>query len=132
MKKILILIIIPILFSCSKDEENSISINTLNLVSPNTVRISDTITITGENMSEIRQCKFVTRFIGINVHPIEQSDNMIKVIVPVINDEEFDLYILPNSNGYNNFHFNLIGTFPLPNSQLFNNKNGSMLNIVGS
>ena len=130
MKKILILIIIPILFSCSKDEENSISINTLNLVSPNTVRISDTITITGENMSEIRQCKFVTRFIGINVHPIEQSDNMIKVIVPVINDEEFDLYILPNSNGYNNFHFNLIGTFPLPNSQLFNNKNIEIVKMI--
>jgi hypothetical protein len=130
MKKTLILIILSTLFSCSKDEENSNSINTLNLVSPNTVRISDTITITGENMSEIRQCKFVTRFNGITVYPIEQSDNMIKVIVPAINDEEFDLYILPNSNGYNNFHFNLIGTFPLPSSQFFNNKNIGIVKMI--
>lgn len=109
-------------YSCSSDEENSNN-KKFTILSSTKVRIGDTIVVSGKNMSTIKSVKFKNRFQNVNVEFFEKSDDIIKVVVPALKDENFNIVLLPNSSGHNALDFDLIGSFELPqttNAQWYN------------
>ncbi len=129
MKKVILFLIIIITFSCSKEEEKAAN-KDLTVLSSKKVRIGDTIVLSGQNFDAVKNVEFGNRFQYISVNPIYKSNELIKVIVPVLKDENFILRISPNPSSYNTLNFNLIGTFPLPKSNLFNNYDLGNINMV--
>jgi hypothetical protein len=132
MKKSILFLITIILFSCSNVEDSN-SIKEITILSSKKVRIGDTIVLSGENLNQIEQLRFSNRFQQVIVDPIYKSNEVIKVIVPVLNDENFNIYMSPNPSGFNLLPFKLIGTFPLPKSNIFSDgfvylNNTQMLN----
>ena len=122
MKYTLTFIITLILFSCSNqtDEEsdNTIS-NEIEIVevTKKKVRIGDTIILKGKNLDKITSFKFKTIDDILdnlpNMSPFERNSEEVKIIVPTLTNEVFELFAYQNNSIINSTSLNLIGTFPL-------------------
>ncbi|CAL2092866.1 hypothetical protein [Tenacibaculum sp. 190524A05c] len=81
------------------------------------VRIGDTITVIGNNLDKISSFKFKTVNDEIQnlsfIPPLEKKPQEIKVIVPTVNNELFELLFLENNSVVHSAPLNLFGTFPL-------------------
>ncbi|PHQ61646.1 MAG: hypothetical protein COC08_04135 [Maribacter sp.] len=113
MKNILKLIILTLLFSCSNEDnvdENEILITG---ITPKKIRIGDTLIIRGKNVNKISSFDFKTVDDTWNISPVERGLDEIKVVVPIMTNENFDLIVLPNSSTINSTSLNLIGTIPI-------------------
>ncbi|EZH75895.1 hypothetical protein ATO12_03635 [Aquimarina atlantica] len=124
MKYTFTFIIALVFISCSNsnDEEpmepdsSSNEIEILEIIQKK-VRIGDTIVINGNNLDKITSFKFKTIDDELEnlseIAPLEKSLEEIKVIVPTLNNELFELFIFQNNSLINSTSLNLIGTFPL-------------------
>ncbi|WP_158850286.1 WD40/YVTN/BNR-like repeat-containing protein [Algibacter sp. L1A34] len=96
-----------IFFSCSKHEltidKTEIEIN------QNKVRIGDTITVKGKNLDIISHFSFS----GTKAEPFFISPEEMKVIVPILYNEDFNLITYGDYQIIDSTPMKLIGTFPL-------------------
>ncbi|CDF79305.1 hypothetical protein BN863_15930 [Formosa agariphila KMM 3901] len=96
-----------IFFSCS-DQESSIDKTDVE-INQKKVRIGDTITVTGKNLDIISHFAFN----GTQAKSFLVSSEEMKVIVPIIYNEDFDLISYQNHQIIASTPMKLIGTFPL-------------------
>ena len=124
MKYIFTFIIALVFISCSNsNDDESIDPDPISNeieileITQKKVRIGDTIVINGNNLDKITSFKFKTIDDELenlqNITPFEKNLEEIKVIVPTLNNELFELFIIQNSTVVNSTSLNLIGTFPL-------------------
>lgn len=116
MKNIFYIISLTFLCSCSNEEEEPILIpNKIEIteITPRKLRIGDTLTIRGENLDKISGFQFKGYGFWQTLDPFEKKSEEVKIIVPFINHETFNLLIFDGSSIINSTPLNLIGTFLL-------------------
>lgn len=129
MNKILYLIFFAFLLSCSSDVSETLTDDIIVIpdpdpdpdpdpiehvvefisISPNKVRIGDTITINGTNLNRITQLIINDR----NLSLLEQQDDKLKAIIPILNNEKLKIRSIADTVVADSISLDLIGTFPL-------------------
>ncbi|UPQ78502.1 hypothetical protein M0M57_12845 [Flavobacterium azooxidireducens] len=113
-KSFLLFLLTVLLFSCSKDEVEPI-ISSISEILPSNkkVRIADTIVFKGSNLSEINKIVFISPETSVIAQPIYINNDEIRVVVPILHNENIKLKFLPDKISTPQIEFNLIGTFEL-------------------
>ncbi len=117
MKNILTLYITLFLISCSSSDEEQMNSNLVEITSfsAKKVRIGDTLVIRGKNLDLVTNFRFKYNDDDETIlrEPLEKKTDLIKVIIPTLNYENFNLSTIRNGSLINSTPLNLIGTFPL-------------------
>jgi hypothetical protein len=117
MKKALTFFISLLLTSCSKPDKEQMISNSIEIteLSQKKVRIGDTLIIRGKNLDLVSNFRFEYTDDDkiILADPLEKKKDFIKVIIPELHYENFNLLTIRNGSLVNSTPLNLIGTFPL-------------------